>query len=194
MLISRGFLLSQSAIQILPNMNRKLVIISAIILAAALTRLFPHAPNFTPIGAIALFAGAYISNRILAFVIPALSLVVSDALMGFEGWNYPSQIITVYVTFALITLLGTTLRANKGILRVGVTSLASSVLFFIVTNFAVWAGGFYPYTGSGLLECYIQAIPFFRNTLASDLFYNTLLFGGFYLLQINVPRLAEEKA
>lgn len=175
-------------------MNRKLLIISAIILTAALVRLLPHAPNFTPIGAIALFAGAYISNRILAFIIPVMSLIISDALMGFAGWAYPSQIITVYITFALITFLGMSLKNNKGILRIGATSLVSSVVFFIITNFAVWAAGFYPATYAGFIDCYIQAIPFFKSTVASDLFYNAILFGAFYLLQVNVPKLVEEKA
>jgi hypothetical protein len=174
-------------------MNKKLLILSGIIVAAALTRLLPHSLNFTPIGAIALFAGAYISNRVLAFVIPAAALLLSDALMGFPGFAaYPSQIITVYATFMLITLLGTSMRKDKRALRVGVTSVTSSVLFFVVTNFAVWAGGFYPSTVTGLTECYIAALPFFKATLASDLFYNTILFGGFYLLQVNVPQLASE--
>lgn len=174
-------------------MNKKLLIISAFILIASLVRLLPHAPNFTPIGAMALFAGAFISNRILAFIIPIIALIISDALMGFAGWAYPSQIITVYVTFGLITLLGMTLKNNKNIFRVGATSLASSVLFFIITNFAVWAAGFYPATYAGFIDCYIQAIPFFKSTVAADLFYNAILFGSFYLLQVNVPQLVEER-
>lgn len=174
-------------------MNKRLLIISGIILAAVLTRLLPLDHNFTPMGAVALFAGAYISNRALAFVIPLLAMLLSDALMGFPGFAaYPSQIIMVYTTFALITLLGTSMRKDKRALRVGATSIASSVLFFVVTNFAVWAGGFYPATVSGLTECYVAALPFFKGTLVSDLFFNTVLFGGFYLLQVNVPQLAND--
>lgn len=181
-------------------MNKKLIAVSVIILLAAVSRLFPHAPNFTPLGAIALFAGAYIGNRFLAFLIPLCAMIVSDALMGFKGWAYPEQTITVYSTFLLITLLGFVLKNNKGILRVGATSVAASVLFFITTNFAVWLGGFfhtpalYPLNGTGLAECYVAAIPFFSNTLTGDLFYNLVLFGGFYLLQVNVPQLVTEKA
>jgi hypothetical protein len=175
-------------------MNKKLLVISGIILAAALSRLLPHADNFSPIGAIALFAGAFIANRFLAFVIPVLALVLSDALMGFPGWAYPSQIIMVYLTFGLITLLGSTLKNNKGALRVGATSLASSLVFFVVTNFVVWLGGFYAMNFSGLVNCYVSAIPFFKSSLAGDLFYTTVLFGGFYLIQINAPKLVEEQA
>lgn len=179
-------------------MNKKILVVSTFILIAAVARLLPHAPNFTPMGAMALFAGAYISNRFLSFLIPTIAMVISDALMGFQGWAYPEQTITVYITFLMITLLGSGMRNNKGILRVGLFSVSASVLFFVVTNFMVWVGGFYHtpalYTldVSGLVQCYIAAIPFFSPTFAADLFYSALLFGSFYLLQINVPKLVQE--
>lgn len=179
-------------------MNKKLLIISAFILIAAIARLLPHASNFTPIGAMALFAGAYIGNRFLSFIIPTVAMIISDALMGFSGWAYPEQTITVYITFLLITLLGSGMRNNKGILRVGLFSISASLLFFVVTNFMVWIGGFYHspalYTLdlAGLVQCYVAGIPFLSPTLASDLMYNSILFGGFYLLQINLPKLVQE--
>ncbi len=179
-------------------MNKKLLVITAFILVAAAARLLPHAPNFTPLGAIALFAGAYISNRVLAFVIPILAMILSDALMGFAGWDFPEQIITVYGSFALITALGMNMRNDKSVLRIGASSIAASVLFFIITNFMVWMSGFYTtpslYTTnfSGLVTCYVAAIPFFTPSAAADLFFSSILFGAFYLVQINVPKLVQD--
>jgi hypothetical protein len=176
-------------------MNKRFIVITSIVVLAAVSRLLPHAPNFTPVGAMALFAGAYISNRFLAFLIPALAMVLSDALMGFNGWYFAEQTVAVYGTYLLITALGLTLQQHKGAVRVGLMSLVSSVLFFVITNLFVWVGGFthkpelYTLDASGLLNCYAAAIPFFDRTLASDLFYNAILFGGFYLLQLNIPAL-----
>ena len=178
------------------HMNRNILAVSAIVLSAAFIRIIPHAPNFSPLGAMALFAGAYITNRWLAFALPLLTLLISDALMGFNGWQYPDQIISVYGTFLLISLIGRTLGSSKSIWRVGSASLASSVLFFAVTNLAVWAGGFlhqpalYPLNPAGLVESYVAAIPFFHHTVFSDLVYSALFFGGYYILQINIPALS----
>lgn len=179
-------------------MNKKLLVISGIILAAAAARLLPHAPNFTPLGAMALFAGAYIANRALALIIPLAAMILSDAAMGFSGWDYPEQTIVVYSTFVLITLLGMNMRNNKSIVRIAGSSIASSVVFFVVTNFVVWMSGFfaitplYPTNFAGLVECYTLAVPFFNNTLSADLFYTSVLFGSFYLVQINAPKLVTE--
>ena len=181
------------------KMNKRLITITSIIFLAAVSRLLPHAPNFTPIGAIALFAGAYISNRYLAFLIPILALLLSDALMGFNGWYFVEQTIAVYGTFMLITALGLFMQKNKSAIKVAGLSITSSLIFFVITNLFVWIGGFihqpalYPLNASGLVECYTMALPFFDKTLASDLFYNAMLFGGFYLLQINIPSLKTEK-
>ena len=180
-------------------MNKRFIIITSIVFLAAISRLLPHAPNFTPIGAMALFSGAYFTKKYWAFSIPLLALFFSDALMGFNGWYFVEQTIAVYGTFMLITALGLFMQKNKGVLRVFGLSIASSVLFFVITNLFVWIGGFihqpelYPLNISGLMECYTMAIPFFDKTIASDLFYNTILFGGFYLLQINIPSLKTEK-
>jgi hypothetical protein len=160
--------------------------------------LLPHAPNFTPLGAIALFAGAYRSNRVLAFIIPMFAMILSDAIMGFAGWDFPEQIITVYASFALITALGMNMRNDKSVLRIGASSVSASVLFFIITNFMVWMSGFYTTPAlyatnfSGLVTCYVAAIPFFTPSAAADLFYSSALFGAFYLVQINVPKLVQD--
>ncbi len=180
-------------------MNKRVITVISIVFAAALTRLLPHAPNFTPLAAMALFGGAYIGNRYLAILTPLLAMLLSDALMGFNGWAFTEQVIAVYGSFALISVLGLTLQSNKGMIRVAGASISASVVFFVLTNFAVWLGGYfhspalYPMNGAGLATCYAAAIPFFQNTLMGDLFYNSVLFGGFYLVSINIPALKETK-
>jgi hypothetical protein len=178
-------------------MNKRISIIIAIVFLAALSRLLPHAPNFTPLAAMALFGGAYIGNKYLSILVPIVAMLVSDALMGFNGWAFTEQVIAVYGSFVLIALLGQTLQHNKGALKVGGTTLAASVLFFVVTNFAVWLGGafhapaLYPMNMTGIIECYVSAIPFFTNSIAGDVCYSALLFGGFYLITVNIPALKE---
>jgi hypothetical protein len=180
-------------------MNKRISIIIAIVFVAALIRLLPHAPNFTPLAAMALFGGAYISNKYLAVLVPMMAMLVSDALMGFNGWAFTEQVIAVYGSFALIAYMGQSMQHNKNALKVGGTTIAASVVFFVITNFAVWMGGFfhtpalYPMNFAGIIECYVSAIPFFSNSLAGDLCFSTLLFGGFYLATLNIPVLKESK-
>jgi len=165
---------------------RILVLVSAIVAAAAL-RLLPHPPNFTPIGAMALFGGAYLGRRGLAFVAPLGALLLSDAILGFyRGMSF------VYGTVALVVVIGWWVSSRRTPLRIGSAAIASSVLFYVVTNFGMWLfSGFYPLTSAGLVACYVAAIPFFQNTLAGDLFYSGLLFGGFALLERAVPALRQ---
>jgi hypothetical protein len=166
------------------NHARLTVLLSAIVAAAAL-RLVPHPPNFTPIGAMALFSGAYIGRRWLAFVAPLAALLLSDLVLGF----YHGQ-ATVYFSVALIVMIGMMALQRRSALRVGGAAMASSLLFFAITNFGMWLfSGFYPRTMVGLEACYVAAIPFFQNTVAGDLFYSGLLFGGFALLERSVPAL-----
>ena len=166
------------------NHARLLAILSAIIVAAAL-RLVPHPPNFTPIAAMALFGGAYLGRRGLAFVAPLGALFLGDAIIGFH-----SDMWATYLSVVLIVLIGGAALARISFMRVGAAAIASSVLFFTLTNFSVWLGSsVYPQTLAGLAACYVAAIPFFQNTLAGDLFYSALLFGGFALLERLVPAL-----
>jgi hypothetical protein len=163
---------------------RLAAIFSAILIAAAL-RLVPHPPNFTPIGAIALFGGAYFGRRALAFAAPLGALLLSDAILGFHsGMPY------VYGSVALIVLIGWLVAKRMTALTIAAAAVVSSVLFFTVTNFGTWATGeLYPPTLAGLAACYVAAIPFFQNTLAGDLVFSALLFGGFALLERRVPML-----
>jgi hypothetical protein len=164
------------------NHTRLLAIFAAILGAAAL-RIVPHPPNFSPIDAMALFSGAYLGRRGLAFVAPLGALLLSDAAIGF----YSHMEIT-YLSVALVVLIGWVALKRVSPLRIGLAAIASSILFFAVTNFGVWLfSGMYPTSLAGLAACYVAAIPFFQNTLAGDLFYSGLLFGGFALLERFVP-------
>jgi len=168
------------------NHARILALLTAI-LAAAVMRLVPHPPNFTPIEAMALFSGAYLGRRGLAFVAPLGALLLSDLVLGFYH-----GMATVYFTVVLIVLIGWWLSTRRSFWRVGAAALASSVLFYIVTNFGMWLfSGFYPRTLAGLEACYVAAIPFFQNTVAGDRVYTALLFGGFALLLDAVPQLRD---
>ena len=167
------------------NHARLTVLLLAVVAAAAL-RLVPHPPNFTPIGAMALFSGAYLGRRWLAFAAPLGALVLSDLVLGFF---YRGQ-ATVYASVALIVMIGIVALSRVSPIRVGLAALASSILFFVVTNFGMWLfSGFYPRTLAGLEACYVAAIPFFQNTVAGDLFYAVLLFGGFKIAELLLPRL-----
>jgi hypothetical protein len=169
---------------------RTIVIILAIVLAS-LTRITPHPPNFSPLTAMALFGAATLADRRLALVLPLLALFVSDFCVGvmyklnvMHSWGFHSGMVVIYLTFLMVTLLGFLVRRHRTAPVILGTTLAGSVLFYLVTNFAVWVGmgeALYPHTLEGLLTCYEMAVPFFWNTLLGDVVYATGLFGGFAL-------------
>lgn len=166
------------------NHSRIIALVSAIA-AAAVLRLVPHPPNFTPIGAMALFSGAYIGRRPLALLVPLAALFLSDLVLGFYH-----GVATVYSATALIVLIGYFALDRVSPARVGLAALASSILFFTITNLGMWLfSGFYPVTIAGLETCFVAAIPFFQNTVAGDLFYSVLLFGGFRIAETLAPGL-----
>jgi hypothetical protein len=147
-----------------------------LIIFAAFSRLIPHPANFAPIAAIALFSGVYLDKKYF-LIIPAAAMLLSDIFLGFH-----SMMIWVYGSFAVIALLGLWLKSHKNIGYIFGTTLVSSVIFFIITNFGVWISGFYEYSFNGLVECYTLAIPFFRNSVAGDLFYAAVMFGIYELI------------
>jgi hypothetical protein len=173
---------------VMHNKARLLALLTAIFAAAAL-RLVPHPPNFSPIAAMALFSGAYLPKRALAFVAPFAALLLSDAVLGFyAGMNF------VYLSFALTVVIGWAVASRKTPLVIGSAAVASSVLFFVLTNFGMWLfSGFYPLTGAGLAACFVAAVPFFQNTLAGDLVFSALLFGGFALFEQIVPAVRQRQ-
>jgi len=166
----------------------RFIFVITIVAVAAISRLLPHFPNVTPVAAIALFGGTYINRKFLAFLIPMLVLFLSDLFIGFY-----TEMYAIYLSFALTVGLGFILRRNTSLKSTFTASLASSVIFFILTNFAVWlsANYTYPMTISGLALCYEAALPFFRNELFGTLAYNTLFFGAFYLAKQRFPVLSE---
>lgn len=168
-------------------MNTKLfsprfLVLCGMIAAAAFTRLIPHLPNFTAIGAMALFGGAYFTNKKLAFAVPLTAMFLTDLILG-----YHSTIIAVYISFALIVVIGMMIK-RKSVSNIVTASVTATVLFFLITNFAFWMTGvLYPVTGTGLIECYVAALPFFGYNLAGNLFYAAVMFGLFELARVKYP-------
>jgi len=163
---------------------RTLLALAIIALAAAL-RIAPHPWNFTPVGAMALFSGAIIKDRRLAFFVPLLALFAGDIFIGFH-----KLMPVVYASFLVRVAIGFWLRDRCTIARIGAATLLGAVQFFLVTNFAVWAVGLsYSRNTEGLVACYVAGIPFFWNTLAGDAAYAVLLFGGYALAERLVPAL-----
>jgi hypothetical protein len=171
---------------------------SFVIFVAVLTRLFPHAPNFAPIGALALFGGAYLNKRYSIFIIIA-TMLVSDYLLLYinpfaSQWINLSKIYSpvdllhsstfyVYASFLIYFLIGRFITRRKSVFTIGLGAFAGSVLFFLITNAAVWINGAYARDLSGLWQSYVMGIPFFRNTLLGDLFYTGAFFASYELIK-----------
>jgi hypothetical protein len=168
----------------------RMAVIASMVFVAAASRLVPHPPNLTAVTAMALFGGAYLSDWRMAFAVPLSALLLSDSLLGFYG-----HMEIVYGSFAIVVAIGLLLRTRRTAPMIGAAVLASSVLFFVLTNLGVWAtSGLYPRTMIGLVTCYTAALPFFRNTLTGDAIYALTLFGGFALLEQSIPRLRDAQA
>ena len=171
-------------------MNSRFLLLTVMIVLAALSRLLTnqlHLWNFTPIAAIAVFGAAHFTDKRMAFLIPVVAMLITDAIIGFHPGMWD-----VYLTLLLITFMGFSLRNNIKVVPIVAVSLLSSLLFFTITNFAVWMGsGYYPLDWSGLTTCFAAGIPFFGNTVAGDLFYCGVLFGGYELICKLRPDLAK---
>jgi hypothetical protein len=177
----------------------------ALILVAIASRFLPHPPNVACLGAIGLFAGCYLNGR-KAWLIPAAVLLCSDAVghwAGITGQGFygPMTMIGVYVAATLAVPVGRLISRSegKGFKFAGAVlggSLIASTLFFLISNFGVWASGWYPATGEGLATCYIAAIPFYGYTIAGDLFFSAIAFGGYAAVTAGVPnrKLARQTA
>ena len=173
--------------------NIEFIIALIFVLIGVSLRLIPHAPNFTPIAAIALFGGVYFSKKI-ALILPVSAMLISDMFIGF--YQIPVM-ISVYGSFLLCVVLGFWLKKHKKWYTAGGGAISSAVLFFLITNFAVWAfSPWYAKTLFGIAQCYLMALPFFRNTLAGDLFYVIMFFGAYELVNVWLKkgfRLKEKK-
>jgi len=165
------------------------LVITLMIVAAAFVRFIPHPPNFAPIAAMALFGGAYFTKKWAAFTIPLAAMFITDLLLGFHAAMW-----AVYLSFALIVLLGIVMIKQKKIGNIFFASVSASVSFFIITNFGVWISTpYYEKTFGGLMACYTAAIPFFHHTLLGDLFFVAVLFGLYELAKTKFPQLAQSK-
>lgn len=166
-------------------------IVFALIAMALLGRVLPHPDNFTPVLAVALFGGAMLSAG-LAYVVPLLAMFASDLALGHSfGW----MTLVIYSCFLVGVGLGQWLGKNRTWARTGLVTLCGSLLFYVITNFAVWilpdsqhTVGLYPRTLDGLIQCYWMALPFFRNSLTGDLFWTAILFGVFDLARSRMKR------
>ncbi len=165
----------------------------AIVVLAAMARFIPHPFNFTPIAAIALFGGAYFTKRWQALFVPMAAMLLSDTILEITtGWGFHSGMVVVYAAFTLVSVVGMVMLKNVNPARVVSSSLISSLIFFLITNFAFLypesavadqSLGTYPHNFSGIVSSYIAGLPFLKNQILGDLFFSGLLFGGFALLQ-----------
>ena len=178
-------------------------VIAAMILTAAFCRLIPHPPNFAPIGAMALFGAAHYKSKWAAFGVPLLALWLSDLVVVnvlYAGYYksftlFYGGFYWVYGAIALTTVLGFLMLKKINFGTVAGSAIAASLLFFIITNFGSWPGNsLYSQDLNGLIACYVAGIPFFGGTLAGNLFYAAVLFGGFALAQKRFPVLRPEVA
>jgi len=157
-----------------------------LVIFAVSSRFLPHPPNFAAVGAVALFSGVYLTKK-HALWLPLFVMAVSDIFIGFHN-----LIFFTWGSFVLIGVVGLWLRSRKNIQNVVFATLTGSLLFFFITNSAVWV--FTPMYGKniqGLLECFVMALPFFRNTLAGDIFFVGVLFGAYEGVKYLLPKIKE---
>jgi uncharacterized membrane protein len=145
-----------------------------LIIVGIFSRLLPHPANVTAVGALAVFSGSKF-GKTKAVIITVASMFLSDTVLGFHNVMWAT-----YGCIAVSVLLAHYFLRKQSVVRVAGVTLASSLLFYLVTNFAVWLvpGSMYPKTMVGLMDSYIMALPFFRNSLIGDLFYTGVFFGG----------------
>ncbi len=169
-----------------------IAVVTGIVLAA-LSRLLPHPPNFAPMMAIGIFGGALFRRRIWALVIPIAAIWLSDLLLNnvvygayFEGfvWLYDGWYWQYGVYLLVPIIAGSIFKNNISVAKIAGMGIGTAVLFFLVSNFGVWATTtMYPKTSEGLVICYTMGLPFLKGTLLSNLFYCVVLFGTYYLLE-----------
>jgi hypothetical protein len=174
--------------QIEKQLQPRAALIAGMVVLAAALRIVPHPMNFAPIGAMALFSGAYFSSKRTAVLVPLVALAAGDCFTGFHR-----LVLWVYASFLVSVAIGFWLRRKKSAARIGAATVAGAIQFFLVTNFAVWFSGIgsYSKTPVGLAGCYVRGLPLLGNTLAADAFYAALLFGGMALAERRFPSLRE---
>ena len=178
--------------------NSRFWVIFGLIALAVATRLIPHPTNFAPMGAMALFAAAFLQDKKWALFVPLFATWLSDLVINnvvyaqfnpnfvwfYEGFYWQ------YGAFALIALFGMKWFNQVNVAKILGGSLGASILFFVISNFGVWmSSAIYTKSFSGLLSCYAAALPFFNNTILGDAFYTGVLFGTFAWATKQIPAL-----
>ncbi len=170
--------------------KKNLFLVITMIILAASTRIFPHPPNVTAIGAMGLLGAAYLPRKVWAFIVPFVALWLSDLAINniifaeyYDGFVWFTQgAFGIYLGFGLIVLLGIGLLKKVKVPTLIGASLGSSFIFYLASNFGSWMSGFtYPKTGAGLIACYTAGLPFLLNTILGDLFFVGVLFGAYAL-------------
>lgn len=190
----------------MPNTSTKLPLLISLVLVAAATRLLPHPDNFVPVGAMALFGAATLPKRWLAVLLPLAAYYLSDLFLNnvvygeyFTGFYWGID-PWIYGGVALMVLFGMGILRNSSLswARIGGAAVGASVIFYLLSNFGVWIGGMmYPKTLTGLIACYVAALPFFGMSLVANLIFSGALFGAakrWDLVTTGNPRLVSSPA
>lgn len=173
------------------QLSKNQLLVTVLIVVGALTRILPHAPNFTAIAAVALFSGALVKNRSLAFLIPLTALFVSDLIINnliypqyFDGFSLGyAGMWAVYGSFLLVVLMGRLFMIPGKPGNMLMMSVTSAIVFFLITNFQVWSmGGMYPANAAGLAASYLAALPFLGNMVAGTGVYLFAMYYGYKLV------------
>lgn len=179
------------------KLSPRFIVLIGLVLATAMTRLLPHPPNFAPIGAMALFGAAYFRKPLIGLLVTIVALAISDIVLNntiYAAFETNFQ-WAVYLSFALIFVLGFFLLKKVSFKNVLLGSVSASVIFFLVSNFGHFLSPFnlLPRTGAGLIGTYISALPMFAYTIAGDLFYCAVLFGSFEFMKQQFPAISFAK-
>ncbi len=186
-------------------MNIRFGVISGMILLAAVSRFLPIAvpsmANFSPVGTMALFGGAYFAKKHWAFLIPMVALWLSNLVLNnvFYTKYYPTFSfgfeLAVFVSFALVVAIGMVVLKKVNVINLLTANLLGTIGFFLISNYFVWAGGkMYPQTIEGLMTCFTMGLPFLKNTLYSNLLFSAVMFGAFEYAKTQVKELAVVRA
>lgn len=152
-----------------------------------------HPVSFAPMTALALFCGAYLGSGLMAFLLPFAAIIVSDQVLNLAFYGAPGLMTSgpfypgwywQYLCYALFVLVGALVKPNRSAFRIAGTSVAASLVFFLISNFGVWAStAMYPRTADGLIECLVMGLPFLKSAAVADLFFCAVFFGSFELLR-----------
>lgn len=175
-------------------MKKNILVLSLLIIVAALTRIVPHSYNFTPIAGMALVGSAYFHRKILAFLIPVLALYVSDFILNNTIYSsfYPDNAGLIFITdfmiftygaMLLTVLLGIKMLRKVSGTRILGSAVIASLIFFLISNFGVWlTTPMYPKSLVGLGESYIAGLPFLQGTLLSNVIFTPVIFFAYQMI------------